>query len=96
MLSIIIELIKSGMSLFQKKEQTKGDINAKNSHEQYQITLEETRKGFTWRQGLGWVLTFLVLWDFVIIPVLATFGILLPPVPLSEVWKLLTLLVGGS
>lgn len=96
MISLIIELIKTGLGFFQKKQQSKDELYAQNSHEQNQITLEETRKGFTWRQGLGWVLTFVVLWNFVIIPVLAAFGVVLPPVPLDEVWKVLILLVGGS
>ena len=96
MISVIIELIKTSLGFFQKKQQSKDELNAQNSHEQNQITLEETRKGFTWRQGLGWVLTFVVLWNFVIIPVLAAFGIVLPPVPLDEVWKVLILLVGGG
>lgn len=96
MISVIIELIKSGLGFFQKKQQSKDVLNAQNSHEQNEITLEETRNGFTWRQGLGWVLTFVVLWNFVIIPVLAAFGIVLPPVPLDEVWKVLVILIGGS
>ncbi|MCZ6412885.1 hypothetical protein [Cronobacter sakazakii] len=94
MINVIIELIKTGLGFFQTKQQSKDELNAQNSHEQNQITLEETRKGFTWRQGLGWVLTFVVLWNFVIIPVLAAFGVVLPPVPLDEVWKVLVILIG--
>lgn len=96
MISILIDLIRSGIGFFQKKEQSKQALDAQNSHVQNQITLEETRKGFTWRQGLGWVLTFIVLWNFVIIPVLAVFGIVLPIVPIDEVWKVLILLTGGT
>jgi hypothetical protein len=96
MISILIDLIKSGIGFFQKKEQSKQALDAQNNHEQNQITLEETRKGFTWRQGLGWVLTFIVLWNFVIIPLLGAFGIILPPIPLENVWKVLILLVGGN
>jgi len=96
-ISAIIELIKTGLGFFQKKEQNKQEIDAQNSHEQNNITLEETRKGFTWRQGLGWVLTFLVLWNYVVIPlVLVLFGVALPVVPLDQVWKVLIILIGGS
>ncbi|WP_318366892.1 hypothetical protein [Enterobacter sp.] len=91
MISILVELIKNGFSFFQKKQQNKADEVAQN-----QITLEETRQGYTWRQGLGWVLTFIVLWNYVIIPVLAAFGVLLPPVPIEAVWKVLIILVGQS
>ncbi|MDX6042782.1 hypothetical protein [Scandinavium lactucae] len=95
MIGMIIDLIKTGVGFFQKKEQSKQELVAQNSHEQNQITLEETRKGFTWRQGLGWVLTFIILWNYVIVPVLLLFGIVLPIVPLDEIWKVLIILIGG-
>ncbi|MCL7887721.1 hypothetical protein [Klebsiella pneumoniae] len=87
MIGMIIDLIKTGLGFFQKKEQSKQELDAQNSHEQNEITLEETRKGFTWRQGLGWVLTFIILWNYVIVPVLALCGVVLPIVPLDEIWK---------
>ncbi|HGM5577267.1 TPA: hypothetical protein ACKP8B_004124 [Serratia marcescens] len=96
MIGMIIELIKSGIGLFQKKEQSKNELEAQNSHEQNQITLEETRKGFTWRQALGYVLTFIIAWNYVILPVLLVCGVLLPPIPLDDVWRVLIVLIGGS
>ncbi|HID2106715.1 TPA: hypothetical protein ACXGG4_001007 [Klebsiella pneumoniae] len=96
MIGMKIDLIKTGLGFFQKKEQSKQELDAQNSHEQNEITLEETRKGFTWRQGLGWVLTFIILWNYVIVPVLALCGVVLPIVPLDEIWKVLIILIGGS
>ncbi|WP_194849567.1 hypothetical protein [Klebsiella pneumoniae] len=96
MIGMIIDLIKTGLGFFQKKEQSKQELDAQNSHEQNEITLEETRKGFTWRQGLGWVLTFIILWNYVIVPVLTLCGVVLPIVPLDEIWKVLIILIGGS
>ncbi|MDP8730168.1 hypothetical protein [Serratia marcescens] len=96
MIGMIIELIKSGIGLFQKKEQSKNELEAQNSHEQNQITLEETRKGFTWRQALGYVLTFIVAWNYVILPVLLVCGVVLPPIPLDDVWRVLIVLIGGN
>ncbi|MDS0826491.1 hypothetical protein [Serratia marcescens] len=96
MIGMIIELIKSGIGLFQRKEQSKNELEAQNSHEQNQITLEETRKGFTWRQALGYVLTFIIAWNYVILPVLLVCGVVLPPIPLDDVWRVLIVLIGGS
>ncbi|WP_108919053.1 hypothetical protein [Klebsiella pneumoniae] len=96
MIGMIIDLIKTGLGFFQKKEQSKQELDAQNSHEQNEITLEETRKGFTWRQGLGWVLTFIILWNYVIVPVLALCGVVLPIVPLDEIWKVLIILIGAT
>jgi hypothetical protein len=89
-------LIKTGFGFFQNKEQSKADLDAQNSHEQNEITLEETRKGFTWRQGLGWVLTFIVFYNYVVIQLLALCCVLLPAIPLDEVWKVLIILIGGG
>lgn len=96
MFDIIVGLIKSGIGLFTKKQQSDSELQAQNSHEQNEITLEETRKGFTWRMALGYALTFIILWNFVVIPVLALFGVLLPAVPLDQVWKVLLVLIGSS
>ncbi len=96
MISTIIDLVKTAFGFFTKKQQSDAELTAQNSHEQNEITLEETRKGFTWRQGLGWVLTFIVLWNYVVVPVLALMGVVLPIVPLDEVWKVLLVLIGSS
>lgn len=89
-IGVIIEALKTAVGFFQKKEQS----NAEQSHEQNQITLEETKQGLGWRQGLGWVLVAVVAWNYVAIPVLAALGVFLPPVPLDEVWKVVIILIG--
>ncbi|MBG0750355.1 MULTISPECIES: hypothetical protein [Pectobacterium] len=95
-ITTIIDLVKNGIGYFTKRSQSKDELQAQNSHEQNQITLEETRKGFTWRQGLGWVLTFIVLWNYVMVPLLALMGVVLPVLPLDEVWKVLLVLIGSG
>lgn len=96
MIDMIIGLIKTGIGLFTGKQKSDAELQQQNSHEQNEITLEETRKGFTWRQGLGWVLTFIVLWNLVIVPLIALCGVVLPVVPLDQVWKVLLVLIGSS
>ncbi|MCW2478108.1 hypothetical protein [Candidatus Symbiopectobacterium sp. NZEC135] len=93
-ITTIIDLVKSGVGYFTKRQQSKDELQAQNSHEQNQITLEETRKGFTWRQCLGYVLTFIVAWNFVFVPLLALMGVILPVVPLDDVWRVLLVLIG--
>ncbi|WP_419058949.1 hypothetical protein [Kluyvera georgiana] len=96
MIDMIIGLIKTGIGLFTGKQKSDAELQQQNSHEQNEITLEETKRGFTWRSFLGYTLTFIILWNFVVIPVLALFGVLLPPVPLDQVWKVLLVLIGSS
>ncbi|MEI7342215.1 hypothetical protein WCT87_12105 [Pectobacterium brasiliense] len=95
-ITTIIDLVKNGIGYFTKRAQSKDELQAQNSHEQNQITLEETRKGFTWRQGLGWVLTFIILWNYVMVPLLLLMGVVLPVLPLDEVWKVLLVLIGAG
>jgi len=95
-ISTIIDLVKTAFGFFTKKQESKDELAAKNSEQQNEITLEETRNGFTWRQLLGYVLTFIVFYNYVIIPVLVLFGVVLPPIPLADVWKVLIILIGGS
>ena len=49
-----------------------------------------------WKHHIAYVFVFIVIYNFIIIPVLALFGVVLPPVPLGEVWKLLGVIIGGS
>ncbi|WP_210450860.1 hypothetical protein [Pantoea ananatis] len=95
-LSAIVEFIKTISGFFNKRQESKEQSNFKNSQQQNDITLEETRKGFTWRQALGYVLTFIVFYNYVVIPILALCGIVLPTIPLADVWKVLIILIGGN
>jgi len=92
----IIELAKTAFGYFTKSQASKDELAAKNSEQQNEITLEETKKGFTWRQALGYVLTFIVFYNYVVIPVLVLFGVVLPPIPLDDVWRVLIILIGGG
>ncbi|MGY3112666.1 hypothetical protein ACVWYV_000897 [Pantoea eucalypti] len=96
MISILIDLFNTATTFFTKKQESKDELVAKNSEQQNEITLEETKKGFTWRQALGYVLTFIVFYNYVVIPILALFGIVLLTIPLADVWKVLIILIGGG
>jgi hypothetical protein len=92
----ILELVKTAFGYFTKTQASQSELAAKNSEQQNEITLEETKKGFTWRQALGYVLTFIVFYNYVVIPVLVLFGVVLPPIPLDDVWRVLIILIGGG
>jgi len=96
-ISTIIDLVKTAFGFFTKKQESKDELLAKNSEQQNEITMQETRNGFTWRQLLGYTLTVLVAWNYIVIPILgACFGVVLPPIPLADVWKVLLVLIGSS
>ncbi|UYM56768.1 hypothetical protein [Leclercia adecarboxylata] len=50
----------------------------------------------SWKHHIAYVFVFIVIYNFIIIPILALFGVVLPPVPLGEVWKLLGVIITGS
>ncbi len=50
----------------------------------------------SWKHHIAYVFVFIVFYNLIIIPVLAFFVVVLPPVPLGEVWKLLSVIIGGS
>lgn len=49
-----------------------------------------------WKHHIAYVFVFIVIYNFIILPVLALFGIVLPSVPLGEVWKLLGVIISGN
>jgi len=49
-----------------------------------------------WKHHIAYVFVFILIYNFIIIPVLALFGLIVPMIPLDEVWKVLIILIGGS
>ena len=59
--------------------------------------LEEIEKlKFHWRNILGFVLTLIILYNWIIVPVLDAFGIVVIQVPLGQLLQVLLILVDGS
>lgn len=48
-----------------------------------------------WKHYIAYVFVGIVVYNVMVIPVLALFGIVLPPVVLDEVWKILVILLSG-
>ena len=67
-----------------------GNVNTDNTKNTDKLT------DVNWKHHIANVFVFIVIYNFIIIPVLALFSIVLPPVPLGEVWKLLGVIIGGS
>ncbi|CQI92522.1 Uncharacterised protein [Yersinia rohdei] len=88
-LTTIIELIKTGFGFFKSSKS-----NDDNAHEQNQITLEETRNGRSWRNYMGYACVIIILWNFIMIPVLALFGVVLPIIPLEQIFRIVFAMLG--
>ncbi|EFN8904625.1 hypothetical protein ACO1ZL_10530 [Escherichia coli] len=97
MISILVELIKSGMDFFIKKKTVEKEVQKTNAEGQIEVNKEEIKKvSFHWRNALGFVLTLIILYNWIIVPVLDAFGIVVIQVPLGQLLQVLLIMVGGS
>ncbi|MFZ4220164.1 3TM-type holin [Enterobacter ludwigii] len=97
MFSIIAELISKGMDFFLKKQTIAKDIQTTNAEGQIEVNKEEIEKvSFHWRNALGFVITLIILYNWIIVPVLDAFGIVVIQVPLGQLMQVLLIMVGGS
>ncbi|EFL9656572.1 hypothetical protein IGU62_001762 [Escherichia coli] len=97
MISILVELIKSGMDFFIKKKTVEKEVQKTNAEGQIEVNKEEIEKvSFHWRNALGFVLTLIILYNWIIVPVLDAFGIVVIQVPLGQLLQVLLIMVGGS
>lgn len=97
MISMIIELVTKGMDFFLKKKTIEKDVHTTNAEGQLEVNKEEIeRVTFHWRNALGFVLTLIIFYNWIIVPVLDAFGIVVIQVPLGQLMQVLLIMVGGS
>lgn len=93
MIGMIIELIKSGIGLFQKKQSS----DETKTEQVNETNREEIRKGgLSYRTVLGYVCAGIILYSYVVVPVLDYFGIVLFQMPIGEIFKVIALLLSGG
>lgn len=94
---MIIELIKSGIGVFSKKQATDADIEETKTEQVNETNREEIRKGgLSYRTVLGYVCAGIILYSYVVVPVLDYFGIVLFQMPIGEIFKVIALLLSGG
>lgn len=97
MINLIIDLIKSGLSFFIKKQTIEQDVHHEKTAGQIEVNKVEIEKStLHWRNFLGFVLSLIILYNWIIVPVLDAFGIVVIQVPLGSLLQVLLIMVGGS
>lgn len=97
MFSIIAELLSKGMDFFLKRQTIAKDVHTTNAEGQIEVNKEEIEKvSFHWRNALGFVITLIIFYNWIIVPVLDAFGIVVIQVPLGQLMQVLLIMVGGS
>ena len=96
MISIIYDLIKSGLSFFQKKQEKEVDKSVVTTQETNETNREEIKKGFSGRNFMFYVLGTILAWNYILVPLLDYFGIVLFSLPLGEIFSFLSIMLGGG
>mgnify|MGYP005947662847 CR=1 FL=1 len=100
MLSIIMDLIKSGISLFTKNktevEKSKDELEIEKTNEAQETNREGIKAGRGWRSFLGYACTIIITHNYIIVPLLDYFGIVVFSFPLSDIIRIIILLLSGN
>lgn len=97
MINILLDLLKTGMDFFLKKKTIEQEVTTTKQDGQIEVNKEEIEKvSFHWRNALGFVITLIILYNWIIVPVLDAFGIVVIQVPLGSLLQVLLIMVGGS
>lgn len=95
-LATIIDLAKTAMGFFLKTKTVEKDSHQITQEGQIETNKEEIEKTtIHWRNFLGFVLATVVLWNWILVPVLDVFGIVVIQVPLGQLFQILLIMVGG-
>ena len=74
MLSIIIDLIKSGISLISKNKtevaKSKDELETEKTSEAQETNREEIKAGKGWRSFLGYACTGILVYNYILVPIL--------------------------
>ncbi|EEW7495307.1 TPA: hypothetical protein J6O31_002924 [Escherichia coli] len=97
MINAISVLISTIMSVFTKTKLIEKEEHRTNTEGQIETNkIEIEQNTFHWRNFLGFVLSLIILYNWIIVPVLDAFGIVLIQVPLGELLQILLIMVGGG
>lgn len=97
MIGVIVELLTKGVDFFLKRKTIEQEVQKKNAEGQIETNEEEIEKSTVhWRNFLGFVISMIILYNWIIVPVLDAFGIVVIQVPLGQLLQVLLIMVGGS
>ena len=96
MIGLITKIIEFGIGYFTKKRVIEKEVQVTNAKGQVEINkIEIEKSSFHWRNALGFVLTMIVAYNWLIVPLLDVFGIVVIQVPLGELLTILQIMIGG-
>ncbi|HEF0011541.1 TPA: hypothetical protein R8G77_000382 [Citrobacter freundii] len=96
MIGLITKIIELGMGYFTKTKVIEKEVKVSNAEGQIETNKIEIKKTtIHWRNALGFVITAIVAYNWLIVPLLDAFGIVVIQVPLGELLTILQIMLGG-
>ncbi|MGC1010329.1 hypothetical protein [Pantoea agglomerans] len=98
MISLIMNLVSKLGNLLLNKIPSKStdELQAENTEAANETNREEVKAGRGWRSFLGYICAFIIAYNYIIVPILYYFGIALFAFPLSDIIRIIVLLVSGN
>lgn len=97
MIGVIVELLTKGVDFFLKRKKIEQEVQKTHAEGQIETNKEEIEKvAFHWRNALGFVITLIILYNWIIVPVLDAFGIVVIQVPLGQLMQVLLIMIGAG
>lgn len=96
MIGLITKIIELGMGYFTRTKVIEKEVKVSNAEGQIETNKIEIEKTtIHWRNALGFVITAIVAYNWLIVPLLDAFGIVVIQVPLGELLTILQIMLGG-
>ncbi|MDF2784230.1 MAG: hypothetical protein K0S95_765 [Pantoea eucrina] len=92
MIGLVLKLLSKIGNLLLNKVPEEPEKHVESTNE---TNREEIKRGWGGRNFIFFVAGIILLWNYVICPVLDCFGIVLFQLPLGEIFNLLALLISG-
>ena len=98
MFSLILTLVSKLGDYLTKMIPNKStpELESANNEAVQETNREEIKAGKGWRSCLGYVCTFILAYNYIIVPLLDHFGIVLFSFPLSDIIRIIILLISGN
>lgn len=98
MIGLIMNLISKFGNLLVNKIPSKStqEVESDNIETANETNREEIKSGKGWRNFLGYVCAFIIAYNYIIVPILDYFGVVLFSFPLSDIIRIVILLISGN
>ncbi|MDQ1211450.1 hypothetical protein [Pantoea anthophila] len=98
MIGLIFNLVSKLGDLLIKKTPNKSseELELEQSETVNETNREEIKTGKGWRNFLGYVCAIIIAYNYIIVPILDYFGVVLFSFPLSDIIKIIVMLIGGN